>query len=92
MVGSGKRSLAVGTLERLDPRVLPHVPGQLVGSRKLPVAAFPAALVGLFTGVRSLVGLEVGALGVDFVAPRVGATVDSLVALRGFGIVVDRVY
>ena len=92
MVRSGKRSFAVGTLERLDPRVFPHVPGKLVGSRKLPVAAFPAALVGLFTSVGSLVGLEVGALGVDFVAAGVGASVDPLVALRRLGIVVDCVY
>ena len=92
MVRPGECSLAMGTLKWLDPRVFPHVPGEFVRSRKLPVAAFPVALVGLFTGVRSLMSLEVGALGVDFVAPWVGAAVDPLVALWGFCVVVDGIY
>lgn len=67
----------------LDARVLPHVSRQLVGAGELPVAAFPRALVRLFARVRSLVGLEVGALGVHLVAAWIAAAMDSLVALRG---------
>ena len=80
------------TLERLDPGVLPHVSGQLIRSCKLPVAALPGTLVRLFPSVRSLVCLEVRAFGVHFVAARVGAAVDTLVSLRGLGIVVDSVH
>jgi len=46
VVGSGKAAFAVGALERLDPRVLPEVPRQLVRTGELPRAAFPQALVG----------------------------------------------
>ena len=55
------------TLERFGPRVLAVMPGQLVGSGKLPAAALPRALVRLLARVGPLVGFEVGALGVDLV-------------------------
>ena len=92
MIGSSKRSLTVRALERLDSRVFPHVPCQFVRSGKLPAATFPRALVRLFSGVRSLVCLEVRALGVDLVAAGVGAAMDALVPLRLGGIVVDCVH
>lgn len=91
MVRSSKGPLAVRAFKGLHSSVLPHVPRKLIGSRKLPVASFPVALVRFFASVRSLVGLEVGALGVHFVASWVGATVYSLIPLR-LRIVVDGVY
>ena len=81
MVRSGESPLAVWAFKRLDPGVLSHVPRQLIGSCELPVAAFPGALVWLFTRVRSLVSLEVGAFRVHFVAARIAAAMDPLVAL-----------
>ena len=92
MVRSSECSLTVEALERLDTGVLPHVPRQLIRSSKLPTAALPGTLVRLFTSVGSLVGLEVRALGVDFVAARVGTTMNSLVPLRLGSIVVDGVH
>ena len=41
------------------------MPGQLIRPGKLPQATLPRALVGLLPSVGPLVGLEVGALGVD---------------------------
>ena len=92
MVGSGESSLAVRALERLDSGVFPHVPCQLVRSSKLPAATFPRALVRFFTRVCSLVSLQVGALGVDFVAAGVGTAMDALVSLRLGRVVVDSVH
>lgn len=92
MIRSGESSLAVLALERLDARVLPHVAGQLVRAGKLPAAPLPVALVRFLPSVRALVCLEVGALRVHFVAARVGATMHSLVSLRGLGIVVHGVH
>ena len=92
MVRASECPLAVWALERLDSSVLPHVPSQLVRSSKLPAATLPGTLVGLFSSVRSLVSLEVRALGVDLVAARVGAAMHSLVSLWLGGIVVDGVH
>lgn len=91
MVGASECPLTVWTLERLHPGVLAHVPGELIGASKLPVTALPVALVWFLPGVGSLVGFEVRALGVDLGAPRVGAPVDTLVAL-GLGVVVDCIH
>ena len=91
MVRSSKGPFTVRAFKGLHSSVLPHVSCELIGSRKLPVASFPVALVRFFTSVRSLVGLEVGALGVHFVAARVGAAVHSFIPLW-LCIVVDGVY
>ena len=92
MVWASECPLAVWTLKRFDSSVLPHVPSQLVWSSKLPAATFPGTLVGFFPGVRSLVSLEVRALGVDLVAAWVGAAMHSLVSLWLGGVVVDGVH
>lgn len=49
MVGAREAAVAHPALEGLGPGVLPVVAGQFVGAREPPVAAFPGALVGLFT-------------------------------------------
>lgn len=49
VVGPAERALAQVAAERLLARVLPVVPGQLVGSCELPRAAVPGTLVGFFT-------------------------------------------
>ena len=59
VVRTGERPLAHPALEGPVPRVLPHVPRQLVGSRKLPAAVLPRADVRLLAGVRPQVCLEV---------------------------------
>ncbi len=89
MVRSCESSLAVRALERFHTRVLSHVPRQLIRSRKLPVAALPAAFVRLLPSMCSLVRLQVGALSVDLVAAGVRAAMDALVSLRRFGVIVD---
>lgn len=118
MVGAGEAALAVGALERLDPRVLPEVSRQLVRTGELPRATLPHALVGLLacawrerereremshgdmwkverarkrvraalTGVRPAVRLEVGALGVHFVAAVEVAAVDPSLLQRVRGL------
>ena len=91
MVGASERPLAVWTLERLHSGVLAHVPGELIRASKLPVAAFPVALVRFLPCVGSLVSFEVRALGVHLGASWVGAPVDALVAL-GLGVVVHRIH
>jgi len=65
------------TLEGLVAGVFPVVSGQLIGPGKFPLAAFPRASVGLLPRVGPLVGFQVGAFGVDFVAPRMVALVDA---------------
>ena len=92
MIGAGKHSLAVLALKRLHARVLAHVAGEFVRAGKLPRATLPVALVGPFPGVGPVMGFNVGALGVDLVAARVGAAVDTLVPLLGLGIVVEGVH
>ena len=67
MVTPGKCSLTQVTLERFAARVLPQVSRQFIGAGKPPVTVGPGARVGLLPRVRPLVGLQVGALGVDFV-------------------------
>lgn len=49
MVRAGEAPAAGYALEGLGARVLPIVPGQLVGAGKAPVAAFPRAFIGLLT-------------------------------------------
>ena len=79
VIRTSKRPVAVGTFERFNASVFAIVARQFIGSSKLPVAPFPGALVRLFTGVSSLVCLEVGTLGVNLVAAWVLASVDPLV-------------
>ncbi len=81
----------MGALEWFDSSVLSHVSCELIRACKFPCAAFPRALVRFFSSMGPLVGLEVRALGVDLVAARIAATVDSLVPLW-LGIVIDSVY
>lgn len=92
VIGASESSVAVRTLERFNAGVLAVMTREFIGSSKLPVAALPCALVWLFTGVGSLVSLEVGTLGVDLVAARVLTSVDALVPLWRFGVVVDGVH
>ncbi len=91
MVGSRESSLTMGALEWFDSSVLSHVPCELIRACKFPCAAFPCALVRFFSSMGPLVGLEVGALGVDLVTARIAATVDSLVPLW-LGIVIDGIH
>ena len=65
MVTPGKSPITEVTLERFHPCVFPVVPCQFVRPSELPVTAFPAAAVRLLSRVGPLVGLQVGALGVD---------------------------
>ena len=76
MITAGELPRAEMALERLGAGVFPVMPRQLVRPRKLPAAAVPRALVGLLTRVRPLVGLQVRALGVDFVTRRKVAAVN----------------
>ena len=64
MVTPGKGPVTQVALEGFAASVFPQVSGQLVRAGKLPVAAFPAAEVGLLSSVGPLVGLQVAALGV----------------------------
>ena len=84
MVRSGECKCAVLAL------VLLHVSGELVLTRKLLTATLPVALVWCFSGVLSLVHLQMIGLGLDFVAARVGAVVNSLPSLQWFHVVVGR--
>lgn len=68
VVGAGEAAAAVVTLERLGSRVFPEVTGEFVGASEPPLTAFPRTPVRLFTGVCTLVGLEVRGLGVHFLA------------------------
>ena len=74
-------------LEWLHTVVLAHVAGKLIRASKLPAATLPVALVGFFSRVCSLVGLEMRALSVDLVASGIRAAVHTLVPLRRLGIV-----
>ena len=64
VITSGKSSFTEVALEGLHACVFPVVPGELVRPGKLPVTAVPGAGVRLLARVRSLVRLQVGALGV----------------------------
>lgn len=64
VVTPGKGPVTQVALEGFAASVFPQVSGQLVRAGKLPVAAFPAAEVGLLSSVGPLVGLQVAALGV----------------------------
>ena len=70
VVGASKGAFTELAGVRPNPRVLPYVPAQLVRPGELPAAVLPQADVGLLPGVGPEVGLEVGALGVDFVTAR----------------------
>ena len=75
VVRPGERPLTHPALERPVPRVLPHVPRQLVGAGKLPAAVLPRADVGLLASVRPEMRLEVRRLGVALAAAGVLAGV-----------------
>ena len=62
VVTASEGSVAEMALERLHACVLPVVAGELVRPGELPVAALPAAAVGLLPRVRPLVRLQVRAL------------------------------
>lgn len=49
VVRSGEGAVALGAAERLDPRVLAEVSGQLIGAGEAPGAALPGAVVRLLT-------------------------------------------
>lgn len=68
VVGAGEGSLAQVALERPVSGVFPEVPCELVRPGELPAAAFPVAVIWLFTCVRPHVSFEVGALRVRFPA------------------------
>ena len=63
---------------RPHPGVLPHVPTQLVGPRKLPTAALPRAHIRLLSSVRSHMSFHVTGLLVDLATGGVGAVVEHL--------------
>ncbi len=87
VVRACKSPLAVRALEWLDSGVLAHVTGQFIRTSELPVASLPVALVWFLSSVCSLVGFQVGALGVDLATAWVGATVHTLIPL-GLSIIV----
>ena len=62
VVCPGERPLTQHALEGPVPRVLSHVPRQLVGSRKSPAAVLPCADIWLFARVRPEMRREVGRL------------------------------
>ena len=76
VVTSWKLSLTQVTFEGLWSGVLPVVTGQLIRPGKLPGAAFPRALIGFLSCVGALVGLQVRALGVNFITVEKVALVD----------------
>ena len=82
VVGAGEGPLAHPALERPVPRVLPHVPRQLVGAGKLPAAVLPRADVRLLARVRPEVRLQVGGLGVALAAAGVVAGVRGKLPLQ----------
>ena len=49
VIRSGKTSVALRTLEWLDPSVFPVMPCQLVGSSETPLTAFPGATIRFLT-------------------------------------------
>lgn len=77
VVRTGEAAFTVGTLERFDPRMFTEVTGQLVRSGELPRASLPHALIGLLSCVCAAMGLQVRALGVDFVTAVEITAVDS---------------
>ena len=76
VITAGKLPRTKMALERFGAGVFPVMPRQLVRPRELPAAAVPRALVGLLARVRPLVGLQMRALGVDFVTGREVAAVN----------------
>ena len=64
VVTPGKGPVTQVALEGFAASVFPQVSGQLVRAGKLPVAAFPAAEVGLLSSVGPLVSFQVTALSV----------------------------
>lgn len=68
MVGSGEGPLTQVTLEGPVAGVFAEVTRELVGAGELPSTAFPAAVVGLLTGVSAQMCLQVGTLGVRLAA------------------------
>ncbi len=82
MIRARKGPFTHATLKRSITRVLPHVTGQLVGTRELPAAVFPRAHVRLFARMRSQVGLEMTRLGVTLAAARMFARVSRQFALQ----------
>lgn len=69
VIGAREGAIAVRALERLHARVLPKVTGQLIGAGELPRTAFPHALIRLLSCMCASVSFEMGAFGVDFIAP-----------------------
>ncbi len=92
MIRTSKSTITVLTFERFNSSVLTIVTGELVRTGKLPITAFPCTFVGFFAGVGALVGFEVRALGIDFGTARISTTMDSLVPLRRFGIIIDGIH
>lgn len=92
MVRTSKSSFTVLTFEGFYTSVLTIVTGQFIRSCKLPDTTFPGTLVWFFSGVSTLVSLEVGALCVNLAATGISTTMDSLVSLRWFSIVVYSVH
>ena len=75
MVTPGEGSGAEMTLEWLGPCVLPVVPGELIRPREFPSTSVPGTLIGLLTCVGTLMGLQMGTLGIDLVTSREVAAV-----------------
>ena len=82
VVRPGEGPLAHPALEGPVARVLPHVPGELVGAGKLPAAVLPRAHVRLLAGVCPEVRLQVGGLGVALAAAGVLAGVGGQLPLQ----------
>ena len=66
MVWPAKGPFAQPALERTVASMFSGMSGQLIGSGKLPAAAFPSAYIRLFAGMCSLVSFQVTRLGVGF--------------------------
>lgn len=75
MVASGERSLAEMALERPVAGVLPVMPGEFVRPGEFPPAPLPVAMVRLFPGMSSQVGLQMRGFGVGLGASGMRASV-----------------
>lgn len=85
VIGPGESPVTQPALKRPVAGVFAEVPGQLVGSGKLPTAPVPIALVRFLARVRPKMRLEVRTLCVRFAASRVSARVVGRRLFRSLG-------
>ena len=84
VIATGEGTLAQLTFEGALTSMFTVVAGEFIGSCEFPTASLPAAVVGLLTSVCTKVSLEMGTLGVHFLAVIIRTGVDDW-ALLGPG-------